>query len=205
MGKGRDITRTEANLISYGQKQKESLKRKVEQKENYEKTQYKFHPTLLPSKALYNKYMNSDTTQVHNKLYSHANQQQKAKIAAGNKETHPFKPYLITSNPELDRPRSKDKLVSNFYKWKDELDQKIEEKRHLKLLHETIEDDKGNRLFKPFTNSTEMTRHRSKDVFKYLYSLHSSRRNHSKHNKENNEFIVGNDLTPQVKLSSLII
>ena len=90
--------------------------------------------------------------------------------------------------------------VNNLYKWKDELEKKIEEKRLEKDKTETLVDDKtGQRLFKPITNNTDMTRHRNRDVFKYLYSLHSSRSKSRKSKKNRkNEFTVDKDLTPQV-------
>lgn len=118
---------------------------------------------------------------------------------------HTFKPSLIASSNESNRLKGKGVLVDSLYKWKDELEQKIEEKRQQKILHETHVDEEGNRMFKPLTNSTDMTKHRNKDVFKYLYSLHSSHQKQFKYNKENNEFLVDKDLTPQVNISIFYI
>lgn len=201
MSKGRDINYTEENLLSYGRKQKELLEKKRTEKEDFENRQYSFHPTLIPSKAA-NKPINlGSKLQIHQKLYSQASHRQKSKTIAESKQEHSFKPSLIASSTNLNRPKDKGVLVSSLYKWRDELEQKIEEKRQQQILHETYMDEEGNRMFKPLTNSTDMNKHRNKDVFKYLYSLHSGRQKKSKYDKENNEFLVEKDLTPQVNIS----
>lgn len=50
MAKGRDINHTEENLLRYGRKQKEWLEKRIEEKEDFEKRQYRFQPTLISSK-----------------------------------------------------------------------------------------------------------------------------------------------------------
>lgn len=73
---------------------------------------------------------------------------------------------------------------------------KIEEKRMKNKNDILFDKSTGQRLFQPVTNNTDMTKYRNRNVFKYLYSLHSSR-SRSRKDKEN-EFIIDKDLTPQV-------
>ena len=63
-----------------------------------------------------------------------------------------------------------------MYKWKDDLAKKIEEKRHERAHYEiSFDASTGQKMFNPVTNTTDATKSRRKDIFKYLYSLHTSR------------------------------
>lgn len=203
MSKGRNIYQTEENLLNYEKKRKESLKRKIEEKENREIEQYRFHPTLIPSKSLYKQYsLGNDSKSIHKRLYEQAAIKQKKIESKLASERLSFKPQLVpsASEPQLERPKGSQKLVKTLHKWKDELEQKILEKR--KMQEEAlIDDNTGQRLFQPKINDTNVYS-RGKDVFKYLYSLHGKAHKKAQLNKEN-EFLVDRDLTCKVSTSYL--
>lgn len=55
---------------------------------------------------------------------------------------------------KLERPKSNKKLVNNLYKWKDDLERRIEEKRNAKMAQEVSFDIKtGQKLFQPVINT----------------------------------------------------
>ena len=155
MSKHRSIYNTEANLLKYQQKKMEKLQKKREQKQKEEVGKYRFHPTLMPSKKLYEQYM-KPADKVHERLFRKACSKAKGRTSKGTPAEHSFSPNLkeTSSMSKLERPSSKKELVDSLYKWKDELEMKIEEKRKTQLLNEISFDQKtGQRLFKPITNT----------------------------------------------------
>lgn len=155
MSKHRSIYHTEANLLKYQQKKLEKLQKKREQKQKEEARKYRFHPTLIPSKKLYEQYM-KPADEVHERLYKRAYKKATNCIVKDKPNEPSFSPNLkqTSSMKKLERPSSKMELVDSLYKWKDELERKIEEKRKTKLNNEVSFDQKtGQRLFKPITNT----------------------------------------------------
>ena len=118
MAKGRNIYQTEKNLIKYQAKKNQKLTAMREDKENMEIEKHRFHPTLLPSKALYTQYLNADPKDdVHKRLFRMANKQKKTEVE------HSFSPWLISSASasKLDRPSGRKELVDNLHRWKGEV------------------------------------------------------------------------------------
>lgn len=77
MAKGRNIHQTEENLLNYGKQRKESLKRKMQDKENQESTQYSFHPTLVANKSNSKRNTAESNVSIHQRLYDQALQKSK--------------------------------------------------------------------------------------------------------------------------------
>ena len=78
MAKGRDIHQTEENLINYGKQRKESLKQKIQDKENREIAQHWFRPTLISNKSLTKRDRGTESnTSIHKRLYDQAIQKWK--------------------------------------------------------------------------------------------------------------------------------
>ena len=138
---------------------------------------------------------------VHSKLYKYASKRKNRNKLQDNEWT--FSPNLVRNKNQflVDRPKSNKKHVNNLNKWKNELERKIEEKRNFNQQQEVSFDVKtGQKMFQPVTNNTNDTNPKRKDVFKYLYSLHSSR---SK-SKQKNQFTVDKDLNNEVRFTRII-
>jgi hypothetical protein len=143
------------NLLEYQQKKLQKLQKKREQKQKEEISKYRFHPTLMPSKKLYEQYM-KPSGGVHERLYLKAKNKGTNGMTKGLILEPSFSPNLkeTSSMNKLERPSSRKELVDNLYKWKNELEKKVEEKRKAQLHHEISFDQKtGQRLFKPITNT----------------------------------------------------
>jgi len=128
MAKGRDIHQTETNLLNYGEKKKENLKRRIIEKENEEISKYSFMPTLTARQGNntqvlssrlgefgYNRVQESGIYKVHTKLYEYAGRQKKAKEQIANQQEHSFSPLLYPS--KYDKMRKSKFSLFNYIRF----------------------------------------------------------------------------------------